>query len=143
MTDTNFNTSKETKTLKKFDLDLQYGQMREQKVHDMFFNKKFEIKSERDWWQKTGNIAIEVECYDKPSGISVTEADFWMHILTDGDKEYCKLIFKVSTIKKLAHKYRNKSVYGGDHRKSKFVLVPLKQLFTLDNIRLEENPHED
>ena len=28
----------------KFDLDLQYGQLREQQVHDMFHNKKIEIK---------------------------------------------------------------------------------------------------
>ena len=134
MTDDNFNKAKDTKTLKKFDLDLKYGQMREQKVHDMFFNKKFEIKSERDWWQKTGNIAIEVECYDKPSGISTTEADYWMHILTDGDDEYGILIFKTSTIKKLVKKYKNKSVYGGDHRKSRFILVPLKQLFVTENV---------
>ena len=28
-----------------------------------------EVKTERDWWFKTNNIAIEVECYGKPSGI--------------------------------------------------------------------------
>ena len=102
---------------------------------DNIIRKKFEIKSERDWWQKTGNIAIETECYDKPSGISVTEADYWMHILTDGDEEYCTLVFKVSTVKKLVEKYKNKSIYGGDHRKSKFILVPLKELFVLENIK--------
>ena len=32
------------------DLDIQYGKMREKKILDMFFNKKFEIKSEIDWW---------------------------------------------------------------------------------------------
>ena len=34
-----------------------------------------EVKTERDWWYKTNNIAIEVECYGKPSGIMATEAD--------------------------------------------------------------------
>ena len=28
----------------KFDLDLQYGQLREQQVHDMFHNKKLKLK---------------------------------------------------------------------------------------------------
>lgn len=135
MTEDNFNNSDDNNIRKKFDLDLQYGKMREKKLHDMFFKKKFEIKSERDWWQKTGNIAIEVQCYDKPSGISVTKADYWMHVLTDGDDEYCTLVFKVSTVKKLVKKYKNKNVFGGDHRKSKFVLVPLKELFVLENIK--------
>ena len=111
MSKDNFNNSDDIKILKKFDLDLQFGQMREKKIHDMFFKKKFEIKSERDWWQKTGNIAIEIQCYDKPSGISVTKADYWMHILTDGDDEYCTLVFKVSTVKKLVKKYKNKNVF--------------------------------
>ena len=57
---------------KKFDLDLQYGQVREQMVADMLQNKKIEVKSERDVWQRTGNIAIEYECYGKPSGINAT-----------------------------------------------------------------------
>ena len=43
---------------KKFDLDLQYGQVREQMVADMLQNKKIEVKSERDVWQRTGNIAL-------------------------------------------------------------------------------------
>ena len=36
----------------KFDLDLKYGQMREKQVHNMFYNKKIEVKTERDWWAK-------------------------------------------------------------------------------------------
>ena len=76
----------------KFDLDLQYGQLREQQVHDMFHNKKIEIKTERNWWKKTGNIAIEYECNGKPSGIDKTESDFWIQILANGTDNYCKLI---------------------------------------------------
>ena len=57
------------KNQKKFDLDLQYGKVREKKIAEMLENKKIEVKSERDIWQKTGNIAIEYECYGKPSGI--------------------------------------------------------------------------
>ena len=57
---------------KKFDIDLEYGKVREQQVADMLQDKKIEVKSERDVWQKTGNIAIEYECYGKPSGINAT-----------------------------------------------------------------------
>ena len=79
----------------KFDLDLKYGQMREKQVHNMFYNKKIEVKTERDWWAKTGNIAIEVACNGKPSGISVTKCDYWIHVLAIGKKDYCKLVFPI------------------------------------------------
>jgi hypothetical protein len=44
---------------KKFDIDLKYGQIREDKVKDMFSNAQIEVKSERSWWRKTGNIAMD------------------------------------------------------------------------------------
>ena len=59
------------KDRKKFDLDLQYGSIREDKIADMLTNKKIEVKSERDIWQKSGNICIEYESWGKPSGIRV------------------------------------------------------------------------
>ena len=70
-----------TQDRKKFDLDLKYGQVREKYVADMLQDKKIEVKSERDVWQRTGNIAIEYESYGKPSGINATEADYWFHNL--------------------------------------------------------------
>ena len=63
------------KDKKKFDIDLQYGTIREDKIIDMLTNKKVEVKSERGMWMKTGNIAIEYECWNKPSGIQATESD--------------------------------------------------------------------
>ena len=35
---------------KKFDIDLQYGQVREKIVADMLQDKKIEVKSERGMW---------------------------------------------------------------------------------------------
>ena len=43
---------------KKFDIDLEYGTIREDKVADMLTNKKIEVKSERGMLMKTGNICI-------------------------------------------------------------------------------------
>ena len=42
----------------KFDIDLKYGQVREKRVAELLSNDKVEIKTERSWWRKTGNIAI-------------------------------------------------------------------------------------
>ena len=66
---------------KKFDIDLQWGKVREKNVAKMLQDKKIEVKSERDIWQSTGNIAIEFESYGKPSGIMATESDYWFHNL--------------------------------------------------------------
>ena len=40
------------KDRKKFDIDLKYGTIREDKIADMLTNKKIEVKSEKDIWQK-------------------------------------------------------------------------------------------
>ena len=73
------------KDRKKFDLDLAYGQLHEDRIADMLQNKKIEVKTERDQWSKTGNICIEFQSYGKPSGIKATEADYWFHNLALGD----------------------------------------------------------
>ena len=89
---------------KKFDIDLEYGQIREDKIADMFLNKKIEVKSERGMWMKTGNICIEYESYGKPSGIITTEADFWFHNLCIYDDIFCTFIFDVPKLKQLIDK---------------------------------------
>jgi hypothetical protein len=80
---------------KKFDLDLAYGKVREQRVADMLTDKKIEVKSERDMWVRTGNIAVEYESYGKPSGIAATEADYWFHNLCIGNETFATLVFDV------------------------------------------------
>ena len=121
---------------KKFDKDLKYGQERENRIVSILDKDKtkIEVKTERDWWQKSGNIAIEVESYGKPSGIMATEADYWVHILADGDKDFVRMIFDTSTVKKLAKKYMKNIRSGGDGNQSRFVLIPLSELFLKRNI---------
>ena len=58
--------SPKEKDRKKFDLDLAYGKVREELVKEMLQDKKIEVKSERDVWKRTGNIAIEYESWGKP-----------------------------------------------------------------------------
>jgi len=121
---------------KKFDLDLEDGQIREDKIADIFSKAKIEVKSERDIWQKSGNIAIEYENWSKPSGIMATESDYWFHNLCVGEDEYCTLVFKTSTLKKIVSKLDHfKSVAGGDGNASRMYLVNLKKLFSTDVIK--------
>ena len=118
---------------KKFDLDLQYGSIREDRIADMLTNKKIEVKSERGMWMKTGNICIEYQSYGKPSGIETTEADFWFHNLCIGEDIFCTLDFDVPKLKQLVKKLDYlKSVSGGDHNASRMYLVNIQKLFTAD-----------
>jgi hypothetical protein len=121
---------------KKFDLDLTYGEIREEKIAAMLTDKKVEVKSERDIWQNTGNICIEYECWGKPSGIRATESDYWFHNLCIGDDEYCTLVFKTATLKKIVDKLDTfKTVSGGDGNASRMYLVNLQKLFSTDVIK--------
>ena len=121
---------------KKFDLDLEYGTIREDKVATMLQDKKIEVKSERGMWMKTGNIAIEYQSYGKPSGIKATESDYWFHNLCIGDNEYCTLVFKTDVLRTIVDKLDTfKTVSGGDHKASRIFLVNLQKLFSSDVIK--------
>jgi hypothetical protein len=121
---------------KKFDLDLEYGTVREDKVAEMLQDKKIEVKSERGMWMKTGNIAIEYESWGKPSGIRATESDYWFHNLCVGDNEYCTLVFKTEVLRTIVDKLdKFKTVSGGDNNASKMFLINLQKLFSSDVIK--------
>ena len=126
-----------SKANKKFDIDLKYGQVREKQVSNIFADKKIEIKTERDWWDKTGNIALEYECYGKPSGVYATKSDYWIHILAKGDNNHCMIVFEVARLKKIVDKYKEKYTrMVGDRNASKCVILPIKELFTQQSINL-------
>ena len=115
---------------KKFDIDLKYGQIRENKVREMFSKCQIEVKSERSWWKKTGNIAIEYEYRGKPSGIYATTSDYWFHRLEGDRDEFCTLVFKTSILKGIVDKYKDKLTNNvGDNKASKCVLIPIKDIF--------------
>jgi len=124
------------KDRKKFDIDLEYGKVREKQVADMLQDKKIEVKSERDVWQKTGNIAIEYECYGKPSGINATESDYWFHNLCIGDETFATLVFDTASLKRIiANLDKKRSVSGGDNNASRMYLLNLQKLFSSDVIK--------
>lgn len=121
---------------KKFDIDLQYGKVREQAVADMLQDKRIEVKSERGMWMRTGNIAIEYESYGKPSGIAATESDYWFHNLCIGDEIFATLVFDTKNLKRIIDNLDYKrSVNGGDHNASKMYLLNLQKLFSSDVIK--------
>jgi hypothetical protein len=109
---------------KRFDLDLQYGQVFEKKVADMLQNSKIEVKTERDMWKSTGNIAIEFESRGRPSGIATTEADYWFHNLMT-------LVFPVAKLRYYIGDNMPRMVRGGDNNTSRMYLISLTDLVTI------------
>ncbi len=83
----------------------------------------------------TGNIAIEIRCRGKKSGISVTESDWWFHILTvNGDVKgmLCLPVSELKNIcKALLMQGKAKKVMGGDDDKSEMLLLPIKEVADL------------
>tara|TARA_R100000781_G_C4029936_1_gene110261 strand:- start:99 stop:653 length:555 start_codon:yes stop_codon:yes gene_type:complete len=117
----------------KFDLDLEFGEIMENKLASILGSKKIEVKSERDIWKKTGNIAIELRSRNKPSGIQTTESDYWCHILTEDTIVKGIVILPTNEMKQRIKEIRGKGygtlAKGGDDNTSVMFLLPLKELF--------------
>ena len=117
----------------KFDLDLKFGEEYEQGLEKLFKTKgKIEVKTERDKWIETGNIAIEIRCRGKKSGLAITESDWWFHILSEKGKVKGMICLPVEELKNICRvMIKNgtaKKIMGGDDNESEMLLLPIKEL---------------
>ena len=117
-----------------WDIDLDFGKVGEQALVDLLESDgSIEVKTERDIWKTTGNIAIEIRYYGNPSGISTTEAKTWIHLLSYENNIEGGFIFKVSELKekirRLFKRNEAKTVMGGDNNASELVLLPIREMF--------------
>ena len=119
---------------KRFDIDLEYGKVFEQKVADMLQNRKIEVKTEREKWKSTGNIVIEFESRGRPSGIATTEADYWFHNLALGDDIVMTLVFPTKILRNYIVQTMPKAVRGGDNNTSRLYLINLSNLVKMINV---------
>jgi hypothetical protein len=116
---------------RKFDLQLSAALIHERRLADIFAGariEKIELKSETWQWEQTGNICIEYRQDGNPSGIAVTEADYWVHELRRDDKTLVYLMFPIERLKELARKAYAEGRYhegGGDGGRFCNVLIPL------------------
>jgi len=87
---------------------------------------KFEVKSDR--YQNTGNMALEIKDNDKPSGISVSEADVFIYNYTNISKDYVFLFFiPLVELKKVLkdNTATLKIIKGGDDKEASIILLPM------------------
>jgi hypothetical protein len=115
----------------KFDLQLEQALINERRLADIFSAKKIEkieLKSETWLWERTGNICIECQQNGQPSGINVTEADYWVHeLLRDGDT-LCYLMFPTERLKRLVHDCGRYREGGGDGGRFSMFLISLSDI---------------
>lgn len=128
------NKAKDYAGMKGFDVDLQFGKHFEELLDDIFSGvHKAEVKTERDKWVGYGNIVIETEYKDKPSGLTSTEADIWIHNLALDGELVCSIMIPVERLRQVTDAMVKDKVArvtkGGDGWKSKLALLPLSRFF--------------
>jgi hypothetical protein len=118
----------------KFDIQLAAALVAERRLADIFVGaklEKIELKTETWQWEQTGNIAIEFRCDGRPSGISTTEADIWVHELRRDDATLLYLMIPIARLKDLcraaikAGRWRSNA---GDDGRFDVVILPLREL---------------
>jgi hypothetical protein len=112
-----------------FRYDLKVGQIGEQLLNDILTLKTIEVKRD-SWIYKSGNIAIEFESRNKPSGIAKSQSEYWAIIFSGGYKDEIIIIIKTNRLKNICRKYYKlgniKSM--GDNNTSKAILIPIKEI---------------
>ena len=83
----------------------------------------FEFKADRRTLQ-TGNLAIEMLCSGKPSGIWATKADFWIHCVVDGEDVLEVYELPVKTLSEMVTRQLYSSIRETDDGRTVMYLFP-------------------
>ena len=119
---------KHTKAKPQFDLDLKFGQQKENELQETI-EGKVECKTDR-LCQKTGNVFIEIESRGKPSGIHTSKSPYYAICLwLEKSKRQIWVLIPVTILKKLMKKFPIKN--GGDNWTSKGHIIPKEKLLDL------------
>lgn len=110
-----------------FDLDLKHGKLREEALGAILRgDQKVEIKSDGKC-RETGNLFIEYRQKGRPSGIAVTEADYWAFEFAD-DNWLIVPTGKLKAIARQAYMDPRNRKRGGDYNEYEGVLVRIESL---------------
>jgi hypothetical protein len=116
-----------------WDIDLKFGEAGENWILLLGSDKsKIEVKTERDDWARTGNIAIEFQFKGNPSGIAKTTADWWIHLLALGGEVKAAFVLPVPALRQFvfvnAINKQFRIVTGGDNKDLDLILVPIEMI---------------
>jgi len=109
-----------------FRYDLKVGHRGERYLAAVLEGATIEVKSD-SWMARTGNIAIEFESRGKPSGLAVTEADYWCFIFDSEDEKRAFIMVDTEKLKVIGRRYFLDGMVKkmGDKNTSRAVLIPL------------------
>jgi hypothetical protein len=123
------NKSTDLKELKKFDIDLQFGQQWEKYIDDLLNgSSKIEVKTEKDIWANTGNLAMEYQYKGHDSGLKVTESDIWIENFVKDGEIYFSMLFPTDKLKEVCNFVTPRLTNGGDNNDSKLALYKIKAI---------------
>jgi len=114
-----------------FKHDLKFGELAEDWAQQLFTGEfKVEVKLD-SMAHTTGNVFIEYSSRGKPSGIAVTDADYYLYIIAEFNHA---IILNVENLKERLRYYHKHKMYirkGGDDDTSIGFLVPIQELLTV------------
>jgi hypothetical protein len=112
----------------RWDINLSEGQIAEDTLAKLLNCNGESIEVKRDFAASTtGNVAVEFMCAGKPSGISVTESDWWAFSLSgDYYNDEVIVLIKKKRLERLLIPSRIRK--GGDHGKAELYLVRVEEL---------------
>lgn len=124
---------------RKYDIQLTRGLLAERKLGLIFRYGIFatnhdvllELKTESYQWEKTGNIAVEYMMDGRPSGISTTIADVWVHEVRRGEETLVWHMFPIARLKTLARaaiEEGRRDLRAGDRRRFAVALISLRDI---------------
>lgn len=114
-----------------FDLDLQEGQIKEELLKQLIGGVGYRVEVKWDRRAKdTGNVFIEYRQKGRPSGIAITEADWWA-IFFDEDAAVWLRTQRLLWLARESWNAGNR-VAGGDYDRYEGVLIPLADLVRID-----------
>ena len=107
-----------------FKYDLKVGQVKEKELGEIFSSSTVEVKYDLQALN-TSNVYVEYYSRGKPSGISISQADYYCFAF--GDTFH---LIKTKSLKDKCRKYLNTSrdKKGGDNDTSRGILLPLNEL---------------
>ena len=120
-----------TKARPSFDLDLKFGQEKENELQEILHKEPIECKTDK-LCKRTGNVFVEFEDAGKPSGISITKSSFYAFCLykEERNKQQIWVLIPTKILKKLMKKYPIKN--GGDNWEARGHIVPKEDLLNYE-----------
>lgn len=108
-----------------FRYDLKVGQIKEGELASIIQDKKIEVKTDLQA-HETGNVYVEYESRGKPSGIAISQSDYYCFVISKD----AFIFISSEELKKRCRRFLNteRDRKGGDSNTSKGILLPVTQL---------------